>query len=567
MAEFLSRGLAKGLSFDELFANLGKLAQESGITLMDALNALPKQLSGITDAAKELGGKDQFTAAREGADSFALSLYGISKGFADQVPQGVSIAEIALQELERNGTKAFENLDDKTKDWLRVLANNPEEFRKQVADLASQGFTIDTAEFKNALADISASASFIGGNLGDIFTAPNMVDGIDALGQKLKDTVTQAVQASGLKDLFNNTRIAESFQGTFGLLRQLDAGEIKVTDSDFALKMAQSIAEGKATLEDYIPELRAIRDAAKDVDKTIEDAFKPTDEEARWTWLEEQLKKNTDAAKQFAGSLFDVAAAAEAVNPGSGKAAARAAAKSSIDQSLRQSAVNLIGEAAAESVQGRAFARAQTEWEAAFKAATKDGVITAEEELKLNTLRAKLEKAGEGLADSMAASAEVIGKMFSVQLENARQAAQDIFGGALGKFFANIKDGKTVVEAKVEFKKDFIEGIFDSLIGGMQQAMVNAIMAGQVMAPLMATFSTEFAKAIEDGKIDANERSRLDAIMQLIFERGGALAEMLADVLGDAGHIAKTAFDYAKEVDKRHGVPSNDRGKGTDEGS
>src|SRR5581483_10733318 len=165
-----------------------------GITLMDALNALPKQLSGITDAAKELGGKDQFTAAREGADSFALSLYGISKGFADQVPQGVSIAEIALQELERNGTKAFENLDDKTKDWLRVLANNP-------------------AEFKNALADISASASFIGGNLGDIFTAPNMVDGIDALGQKLKDTVTQAVQASGLKDLFNNTHIAESFQG------------------------------------------------------------------------------------------------------------------------------------------------------------------------------------------------------------------------------------------------------------------------------------------------------------------------------------------------------------------
>jgi len=562
MAEFLSRGLAEGMEFEELFSSLRAFAQEAGITLEQAIGNLPKVMEGVTKQAQEFGGVDATSAAREGAEAYARELLGIAEIYSADVPAGVSIAEVALQTLERDGVKAFGELTDTTKDWLKLLADSPVEFQKQVAALAGQGFTVDVEEFKATLADVTASATFIGENFAQIFSSPNMIDGINTMAQTLKEHVVGAVQGAGLEKLFDTTRIAESFQGVFSLLRQLGEGTLDVTTAEgsasFAEQMAAAILEGKENLQQYIPQLRAIRDASREAGEIIEEAFKPTEEEERWLWLEEQLKANTDAAKGFAASLFEVAAAAEAGRPGSGQAAARAAAQAQIDASLRQSAINLVGEAAMESVQGEAFARAQTEWEAAFKHAMVDGVISAEEELQLETLRRKLEEAGKGLADSMAEAAAVMGRMFSVQLERAKETAQSIFGGSLSAFFDKIKSGGSVREAKIEFGESFKTGLRDAIIGSMQEAMVNTIMTQSVMAPLMATFQTEFAKAIEDGRIDAAEQDRLDAIMRLVFERGEQLVTLLDGTITRAGEIAKNAYDYSRRVDRDVRVENGD---------
>ncbi|HZR84762.1 MAG TPA: hypothetical protein VFD92_26945 [Candidatus Binatia bacterium] len=310
MAEFLSRGLEKGMSFDDLFKNLRAFAQEAGVTLTDALKGLPDMMKGITAAAQDLGHKDLFTAQKEGANAFALSLYGITKGFASDFPAGVHLGALALSTLEKDGTKAFGEITRSTDDWLKLLSDAPEEFQKQVADLASQGFEIDTDELNRRLQDVSASAQFIGQNIGDLFTGDDVNAGIDAMAARLREQITSAVQETSLSQLFDTTNIASSFEPVFAVLRELKAGSFNLLDpkgaADFNAFITQAIIEGKANLAEYIPQIKAIQKAWEEVDDTVKKALEPGPLEALKTAFDEFTKKvANDLKSAISGAVHD----------------------------------------------------------------------------------------------------------------------------------------------------------------------------------------------------------------------------------------------------------------------
>lgn len=281
--------------------NMRAALDELGIDLPKAMNAMNKASLHFFD---EVNPKFQQGATTMVAD-FGQAVTGTISLFQDDFPAGVHLTEIALQVMEKNGVKAAGELTGKTKDALLELTKSAENTDKVFGELFKQGFTIDTEEFKNTLADITASADFLGKNISDFFNFDNATDGIQAIMDKLRETVSQSVMEGGMKQLFDTTRIAESFQPVFALLRQIDQFDLTTATGaqQFRDLMIQATLEGKANLEQYIPELKAIAEATKLVDDAIAEATKPTDLEIFYKWLGDIVEQ----AKSLLGSGLSAA--------------------------------------------------------------------------------------------------------------------------------------------------------------------------------------------------------------------------------------------------------------------
>lgn len=277
MAEFLSRGLAEGMTFDELFASLRQFAAESGVTLMASIKNLPEVFAQSAAAASEFGKLDVTTSHEQGARAYAQALYGITEIFKGDFPAGVNLASLALQTMELDGVKVFENLDTEGKETLQNLTEDAELFQEVVAKLAAQGFTIDTEEFEKRLEAITQSATFLGENLGAIFNFDSAAAGVEAIFQQIKGDVFEAFQSTSMKQLFEGTNIAAAFEPVYAALDRIDEFDLTTAAGaqDFMAILTPALAEGKANLQDYIPILQVMVDNWKEIQEIIDEAMKP----------------------------------------------------------------------------------------------------------------------------------------------------------------------------------------------------------------------------------------------------------------------------------------------------
>lgn len=526
--------------------NLASAFKDLGVDAADAMGIINElQVNMRASANPTYFGEEVSNLANLGA-----AVRGTAAIFESELPPGIHIAALAMESMSKDGVKFFGDLDKDGKQTLVNLSKDAENFDAVLAHLFEQGFTIDTDEFKQRLEDITASAEYLGKNLGSILSADNLGQGIDGMMQDLGNQVTATFRDGALKQLFDKTNIAAAFEPVFNVLNRMDEFDLTAADGSgskaFMDEIVVAIAQGKANLSEWLPQIKAVQEAMKEVQEQIDEALKPTDAEANWQWMADLLEANKQAAKDFAATLFDAAASAEAMMPGSGKAAARRAASSSIDQSLRGSAVQLAGEAAMESDVGQEFAAAKTGWEATFKAAMKDGVITAAEEADLTRLRAKVEEAGKGLADSMADGAELIGRMFSVQLEVAKSQVQDALGGAAGSMFSELSSEKGNVDSAVKaFGESFRTNIASSVFAGMQEALVQSAMLEGALAPLMAQFKTAVSTALADGVITADEQGWLDSIAKSIGVATDKTLTALEPTIRNLAEVGETVMGRA----------------------
>lgn len=551
MAELLSRGLADGMTYDEMLGSLRSFAKENDISFKDALIGVNNFGKAAIEQFDKVGHADW------GAQEFADGIYGISEIFKNDFPQGVNLASIALQTMEKDGSKAFQNLDAGTKQWILSVANDAEAFKTVFASLAQQGFTIDTAEFEATLADITASAEFVGANIGTLLSAPTLAQGMQGLGEALKTEIKGDLGENMLGDLFDTTGIATAFQDLFANINDLKSGEM--SSGDFMSGMAEAIASGKANLEEYLPRIKAMRDAMAEVEAAVDEAFKPT--------AAEELAAATEAMAaglkdSFGGGI--AAAMDAALAEGGDRAAGIAAFGESMRGSIKDSVKNSIiqGMVEAAMMQGP-LAEMMATFGQAFKAAVQGG-ITSEEQAMLNAYLgqmgtvadqtiAYLQPSVDAVLQLGEAADSTFGKLnggtvgvpndpalaqFKKDVAEAQTTLKTGFSSAVSEAFSMIGQGKSVEEATAAFSESFKTSISSSVAQGLQEALVQSAVMEGALGTMMAQFKEATAAAMADGVITGAEQANLAAMAQQIKTTGEAAANALAPVVASVATIA-----------------------------
>lgn len=554
MAEFLSRGMEDGLDFEPMFDALRQFAHEAGIDLFSTMNALDDVMSQSMAAATTWGKLDPFASTEQGARAYAEALVGATEVFKGDFPQGVNLTAIALRNMEKDGVDAFSNLDDEAKDTLQNLTQDTELTMQVVQKLVAQGYTIDTDSFKRQVEAISGSASFIGENIADVFNGPSVFAGIEAMGAKLKETIRGAVFGKATEQLFDTTRIAESFAPVYEVLAQLNDDKYDLTTQlgvdSFRNQMVLAVANGKDALLEYVPQLRAIRDAAAEVDKAIEEALKPTDAEAFWANLSETLKSNKDAIEGMAQGMFEVAVQAERAGAGLGQQATRDAMSAQIDQGIYSATQAAVSTTAGESEAAQRLAALTTEFQFKVQAALEGG-ITQAELADLTALKARMYEAGQEVADGIAASTKDLEGLFNIDrvrdsITAAAVSLKDSVGTAAGAMFDAIKNGGSAAEGSKAFGESFRNSVRDNILAGMQEALVqSAIMEGALATQMGAL--KEVIKGALVGGITDEEQAVID---QMIGNIKTTTDSTLAALQPTIDRFAQTAVELSGGTDK-----------------
>jgi hypothetical protein len=539
------------MTYDEMLGSLRSFAKENDITFKDALIGVNKFGQAAIAQFDKVGHADW------GAQEFADGIYGITEIFKGDFPAGVNLASIALQTMEKDGQKAFQNLDAGTKEWILSVANDADAFKTVFADLAAQGFTIDTAEFEATLADITASAEFVGANIGQLLSGKTIGEGMRGLGEALKTEIKGALGDSMLGDLFDTTGIATAFQDLFANINDLKSGEM--SSGDFMSGMAEAIASGKANLEEYLPRIKAMRDAMAEVEKAVDEAFKPTAAEELAAATEAMAANLKDSFGTGIGAALN-AALSEGGSTEAGLAAFGESMRGSIKDSVKNSIVQGMVEAAV--LQGP-LAEMMATFGQAFKGAISGG-ISAEEQSMLDAYLtmigktaddtiALLEPSVKTVLDLGAAADSTLGKLngptvgvpndpalkqFKADVEEAQATLKSGFSSAVSEAFSMIGQGKSVEEATAAFSESFKTSISSSVAQGLQEALVQSAVMEGALGTMMAQFKEATAAAMADGVITGAEQANLASMAQQIKTTGEAAANALAPVVASVATIA-----------------------------
>lgn len=414
MAEFLSRGLAEGMDFDAMLTAMRGFAQEAGITLNSSIKGLGPLFEQTKAAAMEFGHLDAFTADEQAAKAYAQGLYGITKIFGVDMPAGVNLASIALRYFTKDGENAFGVMDKTALDTLQNLTTDAQSYQDVVAELVSQGYQIDADAMTQDLQAIVESAQFVGQNIGALFSSEDVTQGIDAMASTLRDQINAVVQDVAIGQLFDGTRIAESFAPVFDLLNRAKSGEFNFlngADSGlFNQEMLDAIAQGKANLAEWIPQIQAARAAMLEVQEAIDEALAPDPVQQFW----ENFAAASDSfTANFQGAVGDAFAAgiAEVRKTGDIQAGIDAfseALSTSVENSVIQGITSAVVQGAVISANiGPMMAQLQAETAAAMQ----DGVIDASEQAKLEGLAANIVDAGQTAIDQLKPLFEALGNI------------------------------------------------------------------------------------------------------------------------------------------------------------
>lgn len=556
LAEFFSRGLKDGMTYDEMIASLRSFAEENEITFDDALRAV--QNFG-TEAIKQF---DKVGHPEWGAEEFADSLIGVTEIFKGDFPAGVNLASIALQSMQKDGESAFSSLDGVTKDWIQSVTMDADSLRTLLADLAAKGFTINMDDFKNTLEDIKASATFVGDSLGGLFDSfqntGSFADGLKSMGKSLADTVVAGFKEVSVGDLFDTTRIAESFQGLFENLRMLKSGDM--SGEDFMSNLAGAVAEGRANLEEYMPRIKAMAEAFKEVRAAVEAAFEPSAAEKFAAAVEDAAKSLQDNFKTGLGDALN-AALSEGGTRADGIKAFADSMRGSIKDSIKESIVQGMVEAA---VMKGPLAEMMATFGEAFKGAVQGG-ISKDEQAMLTAYLGQVGKMADGTiallqpsVDAVLALGEAADstfgslsngpttpvptdpalEQFKANVEEAKTTLKEGFSSAVSEAFSTLGQGGSIADATAAFSESFKSSISQSITAGLQEALVNSAVMEGALGTMMANFKTATADAMADGVITASEQANLSAMVTQIKTAGESAANALAPVVASVAGIA-----------------------------
>lgn len=557
MAEFLSRGLADGMTYDEMLGSLRSFAKENDITFEDALNGVTKFGAGAMEQFGKIGHADW------GAQEFADGIYGISEIFKGDFPAGVNLASIALQTMEKDGSKAFANLDAGTKAWILSVSNDAEAFKTVFADLAIKGFTIDTVEFKNTLADITASAEFVGKNIGTLLSAPTLAQGMQGLGDSLKSEIAAALGDNMLGDLFDTTGIATAFQDLFSNIRQLKDGSMG--SGDFMSGMAEAIATGKANLEQYLPQIQAMREAMAQVKAAVDEAFKPTAAEQ----LAAAVESMASGLKDSFGTGIAAAMEAGLAEGGSRSAGIQAFADSmrgSIKDSIKESIVQGLVEAA---MMKGPLAEMMATFGQAFQGALSGGIST-EEQAMLDAYLGQIGQVADATISYLEPSVNAVlalgeaadksigkmgGKTVGVpedprakQTKIEDKTISDAFASNAGTALSSVLSGGDVASAVSSFSAGFKTSIGQSVMEGLQSALIQAATTEGALGGMMASFKEQTAAAMADGVLTGQEKADLSSMAAQIKDTAASTASALEPIVGAVAEVGASLVDSTAQA-------------------
>lgn len=517
IAEWVSRGMADGMSFEEVMDLIHGFAEDAGVTLNDAMRGVAKFGEVASSVWKDSTGPEEF----------ARNLLGVSEVFQQDVPQGVNIAAIALQSMSKDGESAFKTLDQGTKDWLVSLADSPEQFIAAVSKLNAQGFNIDLTQFKASLADATASAEAIGPALAGIFNGGDVDSAISEMTSKLSTDVMAAFQEASLGDLFDTTAIAESFSPVYEVLRNLKEGMYDVGSEggmdSFMSSLTTAVAEGKANIDEYIPRLKAMKAAADEVQKALDEAFAPTPDEAAWA----RLAQTVEQAKVQVGTALSsgVSSAFSKIGEGGSVEEATAAFSENFKKSIASSVLQGLQEAMVQSaVMEGALGGLMAEFKTATAAALADGVLTGAEQAQLSGLAAQIKTVGDQTAtalEPLVASVATIGTNVVGTAGAVTTAGQDVV------FNANAT-ASTVTTAATTTATT----IADATTTAGETVATAVTTAATTTAQGISDATTTAAETVATGTADAS--SQFTAVAEAL---SGAASEITGGASGGSGEL------------------------------
>lgn len=462
---------------------------------------------------------------------FGKSITGFANVLESELPKGVHVATIALEELELNGVKVFENLTAAQRDAFTQMSEDQK--ASLFGDLGAAGAEFNAERIKDRILDITASAKAVGENLSEIFKAKNIDSGISAFTTKMKDTILEQFQTSAIDQLLDTTSIGGIFEKSFGLIRQLQNGEFNLNDLDsideFGIRMRESLIEGRRGLLEYQDRLEAIRQAVEDAQKLRTEEDFVIDLEIRTDQAKESLQSDLNTAIK-AG--FDAGAGAQGLK----------AFGDSIRTSIREKIATALFEGLQKSISssGPLASLLAKYGQMVNQAFEGDNLIDANERAGIVALIADIKNAGSALINS---TAPLVSQVFGLISESAseidtriKEIKETLTSGLSSslesfssQFIANLDAQKDQVKNPAQA---FADTLYESVRGSLIKAIVEAFTQGALiqgaLAPLIEQFSTGIRNAMVDGVIDAGERASLKGSLTGI---GGALQSTLSFLL------------------------------------
>lgn len=558
--EYFSRGIEEGMTVDEAlqFAreSFRGLAREAGVDVYKAFRKLGDAQEQVTLAAKEFTGATDTEAQAEGINALGESAAGLVEIFEQDFPQGTQLGLQALLSLEKDGKLAFEGLNQAQKEWLLSGAADFNDFAELWKDLAKQGYTVNQETFEKLTKSAAASAQFIGENWAKIFEAATPEGGVQALTEQLKAPIKTKFLEESTKQLFDKTAIATSFQPVFDVLDRAEDFDLKTPEGlqEWTTEITNAIAEGKGNLQSYLPQIKAQVAAWKEVDKAIDEALAPTKVEEFFGLMAEQTEQNLQAIEQMNARLLEAAVAA----PGREGEVTRALTSESILAAQKQAAIDASLKGLAESPAAKRLAELTTQYEVTFAAAMEDGYVDAAEAADLSAIGEKMYLQGLQLAKGAEESGKIINQIFdnaaakrqaeiTAAVENAKAQERAILSGPISKALTEgIVGKKPLGEISVTLGEDIKAGLTEAIIGGMADALINAVVVQGFLAPFLAFWDIAVKDALSPegpgGKeITPAEREGLRELATIIVEQGGKAVEFVLPFLEDLIGIGRDA--------------------------
>lgn len=547
MAEFLSRGLAQGMKYEELFASLRQFASEAGITFTDALSSLPKLMEGVTAEAKEFQkGLPPGEAEKWGAIEYGRSLVGLIDIYKGDFPKGTQIATVALQNMTKDGVTFLSTLSQKQKDALAQMS--PDQLRQTFTTLAEGGWELDVSKFKGQLDIVAQSTAAVGQGLAAAITSDDVEKSLLSLSSQIQQSVKgQAAQQISDK-VMEKTGIGSSFEGAYGMLDKLK--EVDIMNPD-ALKawggdFQAALADGQARLMEYLPLLQQVQDA-------MEAAFNADTPEA----VAVRIKEATDANKQ---SIEDTAKALYNQGLTTGDASGVGAQFSAgARANVLAARTASVAKGFAESERGQTLARELAEYQEAMRKAAGDPALMAAAEALGQKYLADADAYGAELQKQTQDAADAAGTRLQVNADTVKAS----LGGAINSALSALDSGNAGDAAKA-----LAEGIGGTIKQTLQAQMVQGLieqsMIPQMVAPLMA----EMQAAIQRGA-SPEELAGISAQIAQVVKTGTAalmpaieginkaldpLSEKNLDKVSKLTESGKTPADRVREEGDRQSI-------------
>ncbi len=484
-----------------------------------------------------------------GVGAFADVLLGGSEMVGMNLPRGVNMQSVALGAVGKKGddgtwSHMFGDMTQEKRELLLAITQDAKTLEEVMRRLAEAGFSIDVERFEADLKHVIASATVVGASLSDaIFNSESANEAMAKVMQSLGDDVRRKVGDGVLASVLDETMIGAVFAPVYEVLdkiKDVDFTSQEAT-SGFMAELVPAIAAGKANLAEYIPMLKQMILAAKEIDEALEEALKPTELEAFFLAYEAWMARIKESIPGIISG---------AIMQGVEQGFTREQIITNIGDRLRE----VIGEQILEGiingfiVAGGLAERAAALGAKTFKYYSNDGKIDAKERAELEADFRGIGEAGVELMDILEESG-VLDILYpnrnnrrsspgfdwegvTSEMEQQIVATAQSFSGAMSSavsdaFVEGMEMGLSGNALDEHVGKRMRDVIRQQVFLGMLQAIIAAV----GLNDYIVAWGQALGKALADGVITADEQMILDAFVAGAEHR----IRLIGDMVDDSG--------------------------------